>query len=375
MKIIHIISKLAAAGAESIAINLAIHQSSKAEVYIITLGVGDEADVDVINWQRNLLNQYGVTLIELKGRSFRRDMLLLPYILSKKIRGLKPDIVHSHTDRPDIVVSLASRIAKFNIVRTIHNTKIWDTWWLPGYISETGLSDDLIVYISEDTKKTYKELRSKYYLGESKFQHLINNGVSVPYESQWVKRNNLRSIYGINVEKLQVAFFGRMSLQKGCDILMKAIEMIDTNEIEFHFFGSGEELVDLERRARMTDLPVKFHKPVALAPATMHAFDLVVMPSRYEGVGLVSLESQMVGTPVLIADAPGLRESVCEGWPLRVPVEDPFALSKMLRDVAKGCYDLNGLGLKAREWAGDFSVKKMCDQYDLAYENYLRDKA
>ena len=80
----------------------------------------------------------------------------------------------------------------------------------------------------------------------------------------------------------------------------------------------------------------------------------------------------MVGTPVLVADTPGLREAVRAEWPLMVPPDDTASLANMLDKLITGEYDLDHLAHDAAEWAENFSVEKMALQYEDAYIDYWK---
>lgn len=64
----------------------------------------------------------------------------------------------------------------------------------------------------------------------------------------------------------------------------------------------------------------------------MTAADLVVLPSRWEGMALVPLESMAVGTPVIASDVNGMREAVSANVGQLVRPEDPRALAAAIRD-------------------------------------------
>ncbi len=104
----------------------------------------------------------------------------------------------------------------------------------------------------------------------------------------------------------------------------------------------------------------------------MSAFDLIVAPSRHEGFPLVPVEAQAAGTPVLVANAPGLRESVVSEWPLIVPPDDAAALASMLDQTVEGFYDLTKLRATAKEWAAKFDFENTALQYQEAYNDFFK---
>jgi glycosyltransferase involved in cell wall biosynthesis len=78
--------------------------------------------------------------------------------------------------------------------------------------------------------------------------------------------------------------------------------------------------------------------PVSDLQSIFDQVDLVVMPSRFEGLGLVGIEATIRGLPVVATSAPGLRETLPPDHPWWVRPEDPADLAR-------------GLGKAMADWA------------------------
>jgi amylovoran biosynthesis glycosyltransferase AmsD len=100
---------------------------------------------------------------------------------------------------------------------------------------------------------------------------------------------------------------------KGFDIFLQALAMTKMPGWQFTIVGpevdTDPQLQELVRKHQLT-------KRVSLLPSTDLPFELirkaacVIMPSRYEGMGLVALEALSIGRPVVASDANGLRNFV-----------------------------------------------------------------
>jgi glycosyltransferase involved in cell wall biosynthesis len=78
--------------------------------------------------------------------------------------------------------------------------------------------------------------------------------------------------------------------------------------------------------------------------AQMNEMDAVVVPSRWEGFGLVVLEAMRCGKPVIVSDRGGLPELVIHGFNgLIFSFDDPHSLVRVLESLSRG--DLRRLGL------------------------------
>ncbi len=374
MRILHVITAFQLGGAEELAINLTrgmVHRGH--QCCVVTVG-RIRGENEIGKNQRRRLSEVGIDIVELAGFNMRWNALFAPFRLSALIKSWKPDIVHSHTDIPDFIVSLTRRVRKFRVARTIHNSELWSTHPIFGRLCEAAFQDDLIVFISKDTKTAYQALRRRYALPESGTQHLIPNGVFVPDKAERFGRSHLAEACDADLNKAQFCFAGRYNPQKGFDILLKAIAKLSPDYLrrcEFHAFGRGEDREKYVEAVSRDKLPVLFHPPVSQIVRLLSAFDAVVMPSRFEGLPLLAIESMAVGTPVIVTRAPGLREAIPPDWPLVSPVEDPEAMRDLLVTFLDGAFDTAQLAEQGMNWVQKHnSLDGMVDEYERAYREF-----
>jgi len=74
------------------------------------------------------------------------------------------------------------------------------------------------------------------------------------------------------------------------------------------------------------------HTDREVALQWLAAADLVILPSRWEGMALVPLESLALGTPVVASDVNGAREAITEDVGALCPADDPAALAATVND-------------------------------------------
>lgn len=167
-------------------------------------------------------------------------------------------------------------------------------------------------------------------------------------------RSHARARHGVRENAVVLLFVGRIQPLKAPDILLKAAaEMVAADPslrdrlqvvICGGPSGSGLErptaLIDLARRLEISDV-VRFEPPSdrdALAD-WYRAADVTVVPSHSESFGLVAVESQACGTPVVAAAVGGLRTAVADHVSgLLVDTHQPHdfahAISTILRQPA-----------------------------------------
>jgi D-inositol-3-phosphate glycosyltransferase len=159
-------------------------------------------------------------------------------------------------------------------------------------------------------------------------------------------RKAAREAIGLPQDAHILAFVGRIQPHKGPEVLIRAVaEMLNHSPhlrpklitvIMGGASGSGigevERLKDLVSWLGISDV-VRFENPVPRAqiPQWYRAADLVCVPSYSESFGLVALEAQACGTPVVATAVGGLRTAVADGISgVLVDGHDPRAWSSVL---------------------------------------------
>ena len=159
-------------------------------------------------------------------------------------------------------------------------------------------------------------------------------------------RKAAREAIGLPQDAHILAFVGRIQPHKGPEVLIRAVaEMLNHSPhlrtklitiIMGGASGSGlgevDRLKDLASWLNISDV-VRFENPVPRAqiPQWYRAADLVCVPSYSESFGLVALEAQACGTPVVATAVGGLRTTVADGISgVLVDGHDPRAWSSVL---------------------------------------------
>lgn len=131
-------------------------------------------------------------------------------------------------------------------------------------------------------------------------------------------------------EKLVLAV-GRLVEQKNHELAIRAIGQVPGATLAI--VGDGPLRPRLERLAAELEASVIFTGVRRDARALMGAADVVVMPSRWEGLPLSALEALASGTPLVATNVRGLRELVTDGENALLVPEEPEALAAALRRV------------------------------------------
>lgn len=197
--------------------------------------------------------------------------------------------------------------------------------------------------------------------------NVVPNGVA-PLESD---RGGLRRALGFAADELVVGFVGRLCAQKDPGLLLEAFARLrgDHPRARLAMVGDGPLRHALHRRGARLELGDRVRwlgaRPAA---AVMPAFDVLALPSRYEGLPYVLLEALAAGLPIVATDVGGVRLAVEEGengYVVPCGVADRFAdaLASLLADPARR----ERAGRAARARAPRFSIAEMVARTEAIY--------
>jgi glycosyltransferase involved in cell wall biosynthesis len=193
-----------------------------------------------------------------------------------------------------------------------------------------GVSNDIIAHVLERFPKLrYRATRTV----------VIPNGIDpLLFDSAPAAEPlNLRSALQPLKNTFLFGFLGRFMPEKGFDLLIDAVDCLrKRNDIPSSFavvaVGSGDYIRELRKVIHGLELERYFHF-LPLQPDIQHLlpqFDAVVMPSRWEAIPLLAMETLCTGTPLIASDCIGLREAVRGTPALIFPSEDVRALTRTM---------------------------------------------
>jgi glycosyltransferase involved in cell wall biosynthesis len=171
---------------------------------------------------------------------------------------------------------------------------------------------DKIITVSQTTKD---EVAWMYEVPKAKIE-VINNGVQWERFDIETDPGQEKRKYDIGPLDPTVLFCGRLTWQKGVDILLDAIPGIlnKYRNAKFILAGDGDQRGFLENRARHLGIAhtVRFvgYKNGSELVKLFKLCDVVCVPSRNEPFGIVVLEAWSAGKPVLATETGGPKEYV-----------------------------------------------------------------
>ena len=409
MRTFHLITHFSLGGAERVAANIAESQTHGMEYHVVEIMRGRTAYTPKFITE---LEQAGVRC----HRSWMPDVsfhflferiaaLLFPLRMLYIMLRWHPDVIHTHTETPDLALYVFSRLFPFmlrrvKIVRTIHNTRLWTglprtAQWVETFFKSLGAN----IAISDSVRDSYAER-----FGE--VPPIINNGVAEVEQKDYFNTSTPQGVHLSQVhqqhlntstfntqhstnlntstpplgfcrlpeqEHLNILFAGRLEPQKGVVVLCEVLKML-AGDARYHFTIAGDgsqrtlveqTLADIASSGK--PLNAQLVPPIFGLAGYMQSFDYLFMPSEFEGLSMLSMEASLNRLPVIANACPGLADTLPADWAL-------LAHNNSLNDYRR-IFDLlptadhDALTQRAHDFAKDrFSVRTMQERYEARYK-------
>ncbi len=181
---------------------------------------------------------------------------------------------------------------------------------------------------------------------------IIPNGIRVDEYLNPIDQSALRTQMRLPPEGKILGSVGRLTRQKGYDVLLKAFSMLPDRSSHLLIFGDGEEESKLRTLSAELELQNRIHFVGYRHDlnSILGALDLYVHASRFEGMPHAIVEAMAAGRPIVATRVDGNRELIDDGvhgW--LVPPDDPSALAKTIQEVLNHPEEANRRAGAARE--------------------------
>lgn len=343
MKIIHIITAFGFGGAEKLLLNTINLQIKEHKVYLIYLKPID-----------NLVSELSKDV----------NIVYFPinYFTIKKLKTyfikINPDIIHTHLGHADIFGLISAKKSNAKIFCTMHNIYF-----------KKNLLDKLIFKVYR-----YVLLKNINVISISKsVQNHVIDRLKVPKSRAFLLPNAIPyKTYKIKEKKsgkINLLFIGRLEKQKSLDTLLKAIYLLRNKEpsisLELDIVGDGslkDQLIALANTLQLENT-VRFIGSKKNVDDYYQIADIFILPSIWEGFGIVILEAFRSKVSVIASNIEGPSELIKDGYNglLFKPLDEVELSEKILELITN---------IEKRKWIARNGYNTFVENYHI--DDYVR---
>jgi len=323
LSIMHLISPAAIGGMERVVQSLAgaQHRTGHEVRVVAVLDDADSAHPFFVP-----LDAAGVphhTVIA-PGKAYRRELLSVQRLCAE----LEPDLVHTHGRRSDVVGVVVSRRVGLPCVSTVHGAiggSLRNRLYMRAQ-HRALRNAEAVVAVS---RVIAEKLRRSGIHPER--IRMIQNAWSPTEEP--LSRGAARAALGLAPDAQVVGWVGRLSPEKGADVLIDAAASLRDLPLLCSLVGEGSERDSLRRQVERTGMQdrVHLHGVVPDAGRLFQAFDCFVLSSHTEGTPMVLFEAMATDTPIVATRVGGVADVVPESDGILIPAGDSDALADAIR--------------------------------------------
>jgi len=301
--------------------------------------------------------------------------------LVRLLRGQHTSLVHPHSPLAALYGRLAARWLRLPAVVTVHlalddllsrpNARTRSLYRWVERVLNYGFTHRLI-YVSPRLGRAAVEAS----LAPRARVRVIENGIDLSLYSQTTARQSIRQAFHLSSETLVLCCVARLEAQKGIDLLLDALSLINADSCDWQLWlvGDGHERPLLEAQARRLGLEarVKFLGYRSDVPCLLQAADVFVLPSRFEAMSIALLEAMAAGLPSVVTNVGENAHSVESGLTgTVVPPENVHDLARGLGELLTNPELRQRMGQAARRKAHAYSDQHMAEQTYAVYDSLL----
>ena len=292
--------------------------------------------------------------------------------LARRFQQQQPQVVQSFLYHANVVATQAAR--KAMVPRMITGIRVADPSFFRQRV-ERWLTPkvDKIVCVSQGVADFCK---SKCRLPAEKLV-VIPNGVDLTRFHN-VTPADLTAL-GVPADRRALLYVGRLDRQKGLDWLLAEVMprvLAELPEHDLLLVGDGQERQELQAVAGKHGLSSRVHFPLWRqdVPQILAASDMLILPSRWEGMPNVVLEAMAAAKPVVATQAEGVLELLGDGAAQQSCLAgDAAGFAERIICLAQNRALAGELGTQnQRRAAAEFSLAAMVSRYEGLYESLVR---
>jgi len=286
-------------------------------------------------------------------------------------RAIAPDVVHTHSDRPDVLDAPVARRLGIPTVTTLHgSSKMGGKASVYEWIQLKMLRRfSAIVVVSEPLVREVT-----LYGVDTDRVHLIPNAWcprGLPLE-----RSDAREALGVPHSEPIIGWVGRLIPVKAPDLFVEALALLRERRWHAVVIGDGPARAAAESLARARGIRGRITFAGALPNAAPYfsAFDVFVLSSRSEGTPITIFEAMSARVPIVATRVGGVPQVLDDTDAMLVEPESPAALAVELDAALDSLRDSSARTARAAaRLTSRYAIGPWLDAHERLYGRLARD--
>jgi len=353
-------------GRQIFGLELVLSLKERGYAFVVMTSHDDLSLRDKTQYKGIPINRFPLRTV-LMDRDLNQLMVTRREVIDLK-RTFGPDLVHIHGFDPAITLFQIETAAVYRVPLLLTLTE--DP---PGFNNElfnrTLLSADWVTSKSAEGLTQARQLVPEITPRSS----VIHNGLDIPSVLPTP----------LPFETPRLLCLGRLAVQKGFDVALTALASIIDRfpRVRLIMAGDGPERAKLEQQIADLGLTDKVELVGWVAPdevpTLINTATVVLMPSRWEGLPSVALQTAMMARPIVATQVGGLPEVVVhQETGLLVNPDDSAGLAEAIAFLLEHPQAAAQMGEAARSRVKEvFSWERCVDQYDALYRQLIMQKS
>ncbi|HKW09183.1 MAG TPA: glycosyltransferase [Gemmatimonadaceae bacterium] len=365
LRVLHVVSPAKVGGLERVVCSLARGQRDVGIDVRIAAVLDDDPGVGghpVIEELR--ASGIAVDVISIPPRSYRRERRQI----SEICRRWAPDVFHTHGYRTSLVDSAVGREHGIPRISTFHGFTGGD------------LRNRVYEWLE---RRNARDLEGVVAVSRALGERLVASGIAPERlhvianahepRADFLERLEARAALALPHDGFILGWIGRLTKEKGADVLIDAVARAQGDRIAASVIGDGAERRSLATQANAKAAQVSFHGAMPDAARYLRAFDVFVLSSRTEGTPMVVFEAMEAGIPIIATRVGGVPDVLRPQDALLVAPNDAGALAAAIQSVAGDPDAARARATSARSRLNaDYSVRPWVERYTAAYRQASR---
>lgn len=354
MKIIHVITAFGIGGAEKLLVNIINRQIENHSVNLIYLKEKNDliADLD----SRVIIKQIRISKNVVSE-------------LKEYYDEVNPDVIHTHLGHADLIGIWSARKLKAKIFCTMHNVSF-----------KKNILD--FFFFKVYTFLFLKVVKKAKVISISKVvEHHVINKLKIPKNRSYLLMNAIPSkkinSFDKSKKSIDLLFVGRLEKQKSIETLLKAMCILNKRnldkKIHLNIIGDGSlklKLESLTKELKIESL-VSFKGEEKDVDFYYSNSDIFILPSIWEGFGIVILEAFRAQVAVIASNIEGPAELISNNVNgLLFNSKDYKGLADKVLDLVENDKKRKEIGLKGFEtFSEEYQIDNYVKKLDKIYKN------